>query len=127
MTTEYSGRVLSEKLNYKPGETLLAINALEWFVSAMTDDGIAPTGKLPTDWAHAFCHNQSDLWDFLQTDLTLIEKGFWVSWPKKSSGVETDLTEQDLRDFILPLGWVDTKVCAVDDTWSGLKFLRRKQ
>ena len=50
----------------------------------------------------------------------------WVSWPKKSSPLYIDLTEQDFRDHILPLGWVDVKVCAVDDDWSGLKFLKRK-
>ena len=50
----------------------------------------------------------------------------WVSWPKKASGVKTDITEQDLRDIILPLGLVDTKVCAIDDTWSALKFVWRK-
>jgi hypothetical protein len=59
-------------------------------------------------------------------DLGDIEKGLWVSWPKKSSGVKTDLTEQAFRDAILPLGWVDTKVVAIDQTWSALKFLRRK-
>jgi hypothetical protein len=49
----------------------------------------------------------------------------WVAWPKKASGVPTDLTENVLRDMLLPTGWVDTKVCAVDETWSGLKFLKR--
>ena len=49
----------------------------------------------------------------------------WVSWPKKSSGVPTDLTENVLRDVLLPTGWVDTKVCAVDETWSGLLFRKR--
>ena len=60
------------------------------------------------------------------TELGEIEKSLWVSWPKKSSGAQTDLTEQDFRDAILPLGWVDTKVISIDDTWSALKFLRRK-
>ena len=50
----------------------------------------------------------------------------WLSWPKKSSPLYVDLTEQDFRNHILPLGWVDVKVCAVDEDWSGLKFLRRK-
>ena len=50
----------------------------------------------------------------------------WVSWPKRASGVKIDLSEQDLRDALLPLGVVDTKVCAVDDTWSALKFVWRK-
>ena len=57
----------------------------------------------------------------------LADKGIlWVSWPKKASGVKTDITEQDLRDILLPLGVVDVKVCAVTDVWSGLKFVWRK-
>lgn len=51
----------------------------------------------------------------------------WVAWPKRSSGVATDLTEDVLREVCLPLGWVDTKVCAVTDVWSGLKFVLRKE
>ena len=51
----------------------------------------------------------------------------WVAWPKKSSGVVTDLTENEFRTLVLPSGWVDVKVCAIDDTWSGLKFVLRKE
>ena len=51
----------------------------------------------------------------------------WVSWPKKSSGVATDVTEDGIRELALPLGLVDIKVCAVDETWSGLKLVIRKQ
>ncbi len=51
----------------------------------------------------------------------------WIAWPKRSSGVETDITEDTLRDVILPLGLVDTKVCAIDQTWSGLRFVIRKE
>jgi len=50
----------------------------------------------------------------------------WVSWPKKSSTVETDVTEDSIRERALPLGLVDVKVCAIDDTWSGLKLVIRK-
>ena len=51
----------------------------------------------------------------------------WVSWPKKSSGLPTDITENTLREDLLPSGWVDVKVCAIDRTWSGLKFVLRKE
>jgi hypothetical protein len=51
----------------------------------------------------------------------------WVSWPKKSSGVPSDITENVVREIALPLGLVDVKVCAVDDTWSGLKLVIRKE
>ena len=51
----------------------------------------------------------------------------WVSWPKKASGVETDITEDTIREVALPMGLVDTKVCAVDEIWSGLKLVIRKE
>jgi len=51
----------------------------------------------------------------------------WVAWPKKSSGIRTDLTESVIRDYVLKTPFVDVKVCAIDDTWSGLKFVIRKQ
>ena len=50
----------------------------------------------------------------------------WFAWPKKASGVPTDVTEDGVREVLLPHGWVDVKVCAIDTTWSGLKFLRRR-
>ncbi len=51
----------------------------------------------------------------------------WVSWPKKSSGISTDVTEDVIREIALPLGFVDIKVCAVDETWSGLKLMIRRE
>jgi hypothetical protein len=51
----------------------------------------------------------------------------WVSWPKKASKVPTDITEDVIREICLPMGWVDVKVCAVDETWSGLKLVVRKE
>jgi hypothetical protein len=53
--------------------------------------------------------------------------GIWVAWPKRSSGVVTDISENTLREDILPSGWVDNKVCAIDDTWGGLRFVLRKE
>ena len=52
---------------------------------------------------------------------------FWVAWPKRASKMETDMTEHAVREVALPLGWVDTKVCAIDATWSGLKLVLRKE
>ena len=63
--------------------------------------------------------------DRLRRELT--PTGFvWISWPKKSSGVETDITEDTIRELALPLGFVDVKVCAVSDVWSGLKLVIRR-
>jgi hypothetical protein len=53
--------------------------------------------------------------------------GFWVAWPEKSAKVPTDMTEQAVRDVALPTGLVDNKVCAIDDTWSGLRLVIRKE
>ena len=53
--------------------------------------------------------------------------GLWVAWPKKSSGVETDMTEDAVREVALPLGLVDNKVCAIDETWSGLRVVWRRE
>ncbi|MGH8571770.1 MAG: DUF3052 domain-containing protein, partial [Gammaproteobacteria bacterium] len=56
---------------------------------------------------------------------TAVNGALWIAWPKRSSGVRTDLTEDVIRDFALPYGVVDVKVCAVDEVWSGLKLVRR--
>ncbi len=56
-----------------------------------------------------------------------VDGGLWISWPKRASGVETDITEDTLREVCLPLGLVDNKVCAIDETWSGLRLVYRKE
>lgn len=123
----YSGKPLVDKLGYKPGQTVLLIDSPAWFSDHLDTLASTPVVKGPANWGHVFCRNQVDLDAFLaKNDLESVDNGWWFSWPKKVSGVTTDLTEQSFRDSILPLGWVDVKVAAVDETWSGLKFLRRK-
>ena len=81
------------------------------------------------DAAHIFVTRYADMEAKLATLRPLIDPaGFvWVSWPKRASKVETDITEDRIRDAILPAtDWVDVKVCAVDDVWSGLKLVIRK-
>lgn len=127
MNTGYSGKPLVDKLGYKPAQTVLLINAPAWFTQHLDKLAITPSVKGPVNWGHVFCANKSDLDEFLaKTNLETATIGWWFSWPKKASGVTTDLTEQLFRDTILPLNWVDVKVAAIDETWSGLKFLRRK-
>ncbi len=122
----YSAVPLLKKLGYESDQSVLLINSPDWFAEELEDAGIAANHAVPATWSHVFCEDQKQLADFLDSiDLDQIEKGFWVSWPKKSSGIKTDITEQVFRDMILPLGWVDTKVAAIDETWSALKFLRR--
>ncbi len=86
------------------------------------------TRATPVDVVHVFCRRRKEVAPLVERALRSIVEGgmIWVSWPKKSSPLYRDLTEQDFRDHILPLGWVDVKVCAVDADWSGLKFLRRR-
>jgi hypothetical protein len=123
----YSGKPLTNKLGYKPGQYVCLISAPDWYEAALKAAAINSTNVLPADWLHGFFANQADLREFLSdVELPAISCGLWVSWPKKASKVATDLSEQTFRDLILPLGWVDTKVAAIDGTWSGLKFLRRK-
>jgi len=123
----YSGKPLIEKLGYEPDDSVYIVNAPDWFARELGQHNVVALPGLPATWAHAFFTKQVDMITFLQTtDLKEIEKGLWMSWPKKASQTASDLTEQDFRDYILPLGWVDVKVAAIDDTWSGLKFVRRK-
>lgn len=122
----YSGTPLLSKLGYKPGQTIYLREAPLWFSKLLREAAIQP-GPLPADWAHGFFTKKSELEKFLKKlNLDKVGIGLWVSWPKKASNVPTDLTEQTFRDLILPLGWVDIKVAAIDDIWSGLKFTLRK-
>ena len=122
----YSGKPLVEKLGYKPEQVVHVLDAPAWFVTYLESCGVITAPELPASWQHAFFTDQQQLEVFLDTVNLDTMNGMWVSWPKKSSGVQTDITEQTFRDAILPLGWVDTKVCAIDQTWSGLKFVPRK-
>ncbi len=129
-TAGYSGKPLVAKLGYQPGQTVYVVGAPDWFLQELTHNKVQAAQTLPADWAHLFVTSKQSL-EALCTgsdpvQLELIARGLWVSWPKKASGVATDITEQTLRDLILPLGWVDIKVAAIDDTWSGLKFTRRR-
>jgi hypothetical protein len=127
MTTGYSDKSLVDKLGFKPGDSIFVEDTPDWYSEFTDENQLELEPGLPATHAHIFCSKKSGLTAFLKDyDLGDIEKSLWLSWPKQSSGVKTDIGEQDLRDAILPLGWVDVKVAAIDDTWSGLKFLRRK-
>lgn len=129
-TAGYSGTPLHKKLGVKPGHRV-------WFTGAPDsyEDELRKAGdfdqvkKLGEDlnFIHLFTDSRTTLVrempklrDALKSNGTL-----WISWPKKSSGVATDLDENIVRDIGLKAGLVDVKVCAVDDVWSGLKFVFR--
>ncbi len=132
MTTPgYSGKPLAAKLGIKPEQVVLMDNAPDGFVIEGLPDGttiVRRAGRTSYDGVVlAFCPDRARLATRLPG---LIEKTttagmIWIAWPKKSSGVPTDLDENGIRDIALPLGVVDVKVCAVDATWSGLKLVRR--
>ncbi len=96
-------------------------------------DGVSVHTQVRTgsdaDVVVAFFTRRSELEARLPTlvDALGVDGGLWISWPKRSSGVETDITEDTLREVGLPLGLVDNKVCAIDETWSGLRFVYRRE
>ena len=132
MPAGYSGTPLAKKLGIKPGTGIVALHApknyrelLEPLPQDVTLEGRMGEGE--RTFVHYFATSKSTLEvDFPRLRRQLTKSGIlWVSWPKKSSGVKTDLTREVVRDIGLETGLVDTKVCAVDETWSGLKFLYR--
>ena len=126
----YSGKPLFQKLGLKPGMVCLPLNPPDHFDTLMAgaEDVQFLADPGPADIVHLFCADRAVLEGQGKAALAHIrEKGMlWVSWPKKSSPLFKDLTEDTIRAVLLPTGWVDVKVCAVDQDWSGLKFLRRR-
>jgi hypothetical protein len=129
----YSGTPLIAKLGIKPGMTIAIVHPPDDF-----DDTLGPLPDGVT--VRRSLRGNLDLILFFTTSRAELERRFtalvaaldadgslWISWPKKSSGVSTDLTEDVLREVALPEGLVDNKVCAVDDTWSGLRLVVRKE
>ena len=129
----YSGTPLSKKLGIKPGFRVKTRNAPGHFADlvAPLPDGVTLSPRLrgEIDLYHLFTKSSAELRSVLSKAQHEIDVDgmIWVSWPKKSSGVPTDVTEQTIRDVALPMGLVDVKVCAVDETWSGLKLVIRKE
>ena len=128
----YSGTPLVKKLGLRPGMTVQVIDAplpYERIVEHLPDDlrFVART-TASTQFVHLFCTGAARLERALSTLRERLppDAVVWVSWPKKSSGVASDVDENLLRRVALPMGWVDVKVCAVDATWSGLKLVVRK-
>jgi len=128
----YSGKKLIDKLGLKVGQTVYFHNAPKEYFKELgkLPEGIFIAKRLnrPVDFMHCFYAEEADLKkDVVRFKQYLEGNGqLWVSWPKKASKVKTDITEQTLRDVLLPINLVDIKVCAVTDVWSGLKFVWRK-
>ena len=133
MTSGYSGTPLAQKLGFKPGQRVAAVGAPANYrkLLAPLPEGVDIGDKVSkfTDVVHFFTTSRADLAKKLVAWLKLLPKdsAIWISWPKKSARVETDITEDTVRAVALPMGLVDIKVCAVDETWSGLKLVLRKE
>jgi hypothetical protein len=129
----YSGTPLAKKLGLKGGSRIFLLNAPGNYLQLVSPlpEGVqvAPQITSHTDVIHIFSTKKEELSQALHTCLEKMRPNgmIWVSWPKKSSKVPTDITEDTIREVALPLGLVDIKVCAVDDVWSGLKLVIRKE
>ena len=132
MATGYSGTPLQQKLGIKPEMKILLINhPKDYFKLLGSDitDQIISKNQVP-DLVHLFVENNKafetemkKLQKFLRLNPTIV---IWISWYKKSSGIETDLTEDVIRNYALKHDLVDIKVCAVSEAWSGLKLVVQK-
>jgi hypothetical protein len=130
----YSGTPLVNKLGLRAGDRLGLLNAPRGFTLDLPDGVVVDTTVPASGEEHC------DLVLFFTTERARLEGAIarigeviapagaaWIAWPKRASKVATDMTEHVVREVALPLGLVDTKVCAIDDTWSGLKLVWRKE
>jgi hypothetical protein len=124
----YPGTPLARKLGFKEGMRVVYVNPPDEFAvegiemtAARLDNG--------TDLVVCFVMARSELERRLAALRRAIEPAgmLWVAWPKRASGIRTDMTEDVVRDVALPTGLVDTKVCAIDDVWSGLRLVVRRE
>jgi hypothetical protein len=126
----YSGTPLARKLGIKPGTALsLDLEPPGWSVPGLPDDVTVVESPAPADVLIAFFRAMAELPERLPA---LAQRIFpagclWVAWPRRAGGHQSDITENRLRERALPLGIVDTKVAAIDNDWSGLKFMWRRE
>jgi len=131
----YSGTLLPQKLGIGPGDTVALIGAPEWLEDELA--AVPGVTELHTDLDGAelfdvivvFVSRRAELEAELGRlrDRMAPACGLWVAWPKRSSGVPTDMTDNVVREIALPTGLVDNKVCAIDATWSALRLVIRKE
>lgn len=131
----YSGTPLPQKLGIRDDHEVAVLDAPRGFFDTLGKLPPSVTvqtrlaGKTPFDVIVAFVKEASDLVRVLEDTRPRMQPaaGLWIAWPKKSSGVPTDITEDVIRRIALPTGVVDNKVCAIDETWSGLRLVIRKE
>jgi hypothetical protein len=133
----YSGTPLPQKLGIKEGHRVVLVDAPGDFdlgilpMGAVLQRGLAQRGTPPPplDVIVAFVKQRAELVTRLEACRPRMAQdgGLWIAWPKKASGVATDIVEGTIREVALPTGLVDNKVCAIDDIWSGLRLVIRKE
>jgi hypothetical protein len=129
----YSDTPLAKKLGIKEGFKIFLVKAPAQYQALLAplpaSVSFTGTANSSTNLVHAFVTERTALARLLPTLRKKLPSGaaIWVSWPKKSSKVSTDITEDTIREIALPLGFVDIKVCAVTEVWSGLKLVVRKE
>lgn len=129
-TTGYSGKPIWQKLGILPETRIRLISApkdYEQMIGLSVHKQVVKSGE--ADLTHCFITTLTELESvFLNlTHQTAPGGCIWISWYKKSAGIPTDVTEDAIRSIVLPTGWVDVKVCAVSEQWSGLKIMKRKK
>jgi hypothetical protein len=124
----YSGTPLPKKLGIREGSSVRLVNAPDGFDLGDLPPGVTTTTR-DADVVLLFTTSREDLAKRVPALGKEIhpDRSLWVVWPKRSSGVPTDVTEDTIREVALPLGLVDNKVCAVSDVWSGLRLVWRKE
>ena len=133
MTAGYSGTPLAEKLSLKDGMRVWFLDMPDSVRAEIEKYGLTLSEEeVPTPGLHAahiFMTDRAEMEEQLGILRDLIDPAghVWVSWPKKATKVETDITEDVIREVALPMGFVDIKVCAVDAVWSGLKLVIRRE
>lgn len=130
----YSGKPLVEKLGIKEGMSVSIFNAPNYFEFDLGDlpddvEVFRDADDAPSDLYLIFADRSDEAERGFERAITHLppDGAIWFAWPKKSSDRESDLTEDTLRELFLPSGMVDNKVCAIDETWSGLRFVVRKE
>ncbi len=131
-TSGYSGTPLAKKLGIKEGSSVLLYNQPNHYLGLFADlpadiSVFYDTSKREMDFIHLFCTSFDTLTEVIPKYKELLKKDgtLWISWPKGSSKIPTDLKRDPIREHLLSIGLVDTKVAAIDDDWSGLKFVYR--
>jgi hypothetical protein len=133
MASGYSDTALTQKLSLKDGMRVWFLDMPESVRAEIEDSGLTLSEeKVPSPGLHAahiFVTERNAMEQHLTTLREMIDPAgqVWVSWPKKASKVETDISEDTIREIALPMGFVDIKICAVNEIWSGLKLVIRRE